>query len=101
MTKFKIATGIAILGLAAPVFAGTTPASPTAVPSAKTAQLHQRNHKKVAAAEENKASEKKVEKKHKGHVQNGAAKDGAKKNAAPMTEAAPASATPAPAPAAK
>ena len=87
----RIATGIAILGLAAPVFAATGSKSTNAtVPAAQTSVLHHsrtHKHEKVAAADE-KAGPKK------------SAKNGEKKAAAKSTKteapAAP-SATPAPA----
>ena len=87
MTKlaYRIATGIAILGLAAPTFAATTTksTSPSAV-ATQTSVLHKANkHKKVAQAESKKSS-KKVEKK------------GAVKSTKAQTPATP-SATPAPA----
>ncbi len=69
MTNFvsRIATGIAILGLAAPAFAATTTKSTTAAaPAARTSVVHSRTQKhKVASAEkaESKKSVKKVEKK--------------------------------------
>ncbi len=93
MTKLvsRIATGIAILGLAAPVFAATDSKSTNATaPAAQTSVLHHsrtRKHEKVAAADEKagpKKSAKKIEKK------------GAAKSTKAEAPAAP-SATPAPA----
>ncbi len=103
MTKIasRIATGIAILGLAAPALATTS----TAATPAPKAQVKHRAHRKVAAAEEQKTQqtkveekktpdgtqqkvEKKTEAKHKGHAE----------KPAPKADATtPAPATPAPA----
>jgi len=54
MTKLvsRIATGIAIIGLAAPAFAATTSGSATVAPATRTSPLHHgrsHKHKKVAA----------------------------------------------------
>jgi hypothetical protein len=67
MTKFiaRIATGIAIIGLAAPAFATTTNKSMTVpAPTAQTSSAHHRHaHKKVASADRKEAGSKKVEEK--------------------------------------
>ncbi len=84
MTKFiaRIATGIAIIGLAAPALASTPTKSTSAPAAVQTSSVrHRHAHKKVASADQ-----KKVEKK--------AAKKGASKGEKP---AATPSATPAPA----
>ncbi len=93
MTKLvsRIATGIAILGLAAPAFAATASKSTNAAPAAQTSGLHHsrtHKHKKVASADEKKASPTKAEKKGE--------KKGAVKSTKAETPAAP-SATPTPA----
>ncbi len=94
MTKLvsRIATGIAILGLAAPAFAATASKSANATaPAAQTSLVHHsktHKHKRLASADEKKASPKKAEKK--------VEKKDAVKGAKTETPAAP-SATPAPA----
>ena len=82
----KIATGLAILGLAAPVLAETQAPAPAA-----KVQTHRRHVRSVAQAEQKKGEEKKVEKK--GHAK---AKKGAEKA---KTEAPAKTETPAPTPA--
>ncbi len=93
MTKLapRIATGIAILGLAGPAFAATTSKSTTtSTPVAQTSVVHNptHKHKKVASATEKKTESKKTEKK--------VEKKAAVKTTKTETPAAP-SATPAPA----
>jgi len=94
MTKLvsKIATGIAILGLAAPAFAAGTATEPAPAQSGKTAQVHRRAHKKVASADTKadakKADTKATAKKHKKSAK-------AKAEAPASTSAAPAPAAPA------
>ncbi len=86
----RIATGIAILGLAAPAFAATgSNSTTTSAPAAQTSVLHSRTHKhsKVASGTEKTAESKKTAKK---------VKKGAVKSTKTQTPAAP-SATPAPA----
>jgi hypothetical protein len=93
MTNFvtRIATGIAILGLAAPAFASTNSKSMNA-PAPSTSQTssvrHHRAHSKVAAGTEKKAVSKKSAKK--------VEKKGAVKSTKTETPAVP-SATPTPA----
>jgi hypothetical protein len=85
----RIATGIAILGLAAPAFAATGSTTTTSAPAAQTSVLHSRTHKhKVASGAEKKAESKKTAKK--------VEKKGAVKSTKTETPAVP-SATPAPA----
>jgi hypothetical protein len=91
MTKLvsRIATGIAILGLAAPAFAATTSNSASATaPAAQTSAIHHakaHTHKRVASAEEKKASPKKSEKK----VEKKGTVKGAKTEAPAAPSAAP------------
>jgi hypothetical protein len=99
MTKFasRIATGIAILGLAAPAFAATnTKSADASAPGARTAVVHHskaHKHRKLAHADEKKVDSKKQTVK-KVDEKMAAKKDATK--AKVETPAAP-SATPAPA----
>jgi hypothetical protein len=87
MTKIasKLATGLAVLALAAPAFAATTmPTAGTAQVQASQPKKHHRVHRRVAQADQKKAGEKKA-----------STKKAAKKHATPKAETAPA---PAPTP---
>jgi hypothetical protein len=123
MTKLvsRIATAVAILGLGAPAFAATSGASTSSPSVAPVVKAHHRTHRKVAQADEKKATTKdakvekaapvkdakkaspaKTEKKGAASKEKGAAA----KTPAPAAPAAPATpssapATPAPAPATK
>ncbi len=91
----KIVTGLAVLGLAAPAFAGTSTTSTP--PAAQTQTVKHRHSRKVAQAQpkvEAKKSEKKSNKKHSAKK----SEQGAKTEAPASAPAAPAAA-PAPAPA--
>ena len=96
MTKLtsRLVTGIALLGLAAPVLA-TTPSTSGATPQAKVAV--RRHHKRVAAADESKDQKEgaKVEKKASGNAATKSAPK-AETKAAPAASSVPAAA-PAPA----
>ncbi len=92
MTKLiaRIATGIAIVGLAAPVFASTGSANAPAAVQTSSVRHRHHAHKKVASADQKKTSkgtEKKVEKK--GGVKGTANVE--KPGAAPSATPAPAS----------
>ena len=92
MTKLvsRIATGIAILGLAAPAFAATAskPTNATA-PATQTSEIHHskaNKHKRVASADDKKANPKKAEKK----IEKKGVVKGAKTEAPAAPSAAPA-----------
>ncbi len=94
----RIVTGLAVLGLAAPVFAAT-PSTPSSAPAAQTKTVKHRHARKVAQSEPAKGEAKKAEKKSSKKPSAKKAEQGTKTEApasAPKTEAP---AAPAPAPA--
>ncbi len=93
MTKIasKLATGLAILGLAAPAFASTAPTAGAAQVQTSQPKHHHRTHRRVAQADQKKAGEK-AEKKV--TAKKASKHHAAKAATAPKAEAAPAPAAP-------